>query len=142
MSEKLTMLGHLKQVAEKAKDFTAELITQVASTAASAIAEVHALKADKFEAISFSIPSSGWVAEEMGQNKYYIDIKVDGITAKDLVTVNISPVGQVTAIACGLCPTNETLQGVVRLWAEAIPTSEISAEYWVMSGKAEEETEE
>lgn len=139
MSTKLTMLEHLQKVAQKSKDFTAELISQIAEATSSALTEVHALKADRFEAVSFSVPTLGWETEEMGQYKYYIDIKVDDITAKDLVTVNISPVGQVTAIACGLCPTNETLQGLFRLRAEAIPNSEISAEYWVMSGKTETE---
>lgn len=65
----------------------------------------------------------------------YCDIAVSTITAADRVDIAIAPNSMATAIACGLCPTNQTLAGKIRVWARTVPDAAISAEYWLNQGK-------
>ena len=58
-----------------------------------------------------------------------------GVTARDRAAVAIAPAGIDVAVACGLCPTNETMAGKIRVRAKSVPAAEIAAEFWLMQGK-------
>lgn len=110
-------------------------------------------KANKASSVSISIPTSGWALlnEDLGDEPegdvevdrddglstypYYIDIPVEGVTAVDRASVTLAPGSYRTAVACGLCPTNETIQGAIRLRAASVPETAMEAEYWIENGK-------
>lgn len=133
---KLTYLNHLKACAEAAKNFTNGLVASLAQTVTEAMQEMEDVKADKQDSISLIIPATGWgIDADSGDYSSYCDIAVTGITAKDRVDITIAPGSMATAIACGMCSTNQTLAGKVRVWAMCAPDVAISAEYRINQGK-------
>lgn len=133
---KIPILPQLKKALEAAKSFTAGLLSEFATTTAGAIEEVEALKVDKRNAVTVTIPTSGWVSDtSVSAYPYKYEISVSSVTAKDFCIINIAPSSQAAAKACRLCPTNETIAGKIILRATKIPTSSIMAEYWLEKGK-------
>lgn len=133
---KMTVLAHLNACAAAAKDYTSGLVGQLADTTTAAIEEVETVKADKAQAVSVTIPASGWESDAaIAAYPNYYDIPVTAVTAADRATVTVAPNSQATAIACGLCPTNETLAGKIRIRSASVPAATISAEYWIEQGK-------
>lgn len=133
---KITLTEHLKACAEAAKNFTNGLIGQLAQTVADALEEVETVKADKPKSIVITIPVAGWKEDE-GIEAYpvYYDLSDQDATENDRATVVIAPGSMSTAIACRMCPTCETLTGIIRIRAGSAPMEAISAEYWLDQGK-------
>lgn len=133
---KMTRIEHLKACAEAAKRFTNGLVAELAQTVTDAMQEMENVKADKQASVSITIPTTGWGIDEASDSyPNYCDIPVAGVTAKDRVDIAIAPGSMDTAIDCGLCPTNETLAGKIRVWARSVPTEAIAAEYRLNQGK-------
>lgn len=133
---KLILTEHLQACAEAAKDFTNGLVAQLAQTVTEAIQEMETVKADKPETVSVTIPTSGWGTDAASENyPNYYDITVAGVTGKDRADIAIAPDSIEEAVSCGLCPTNQTAEGKIRVWAKTVPTAAISAEYWLVQGK-------
>lgn len=132
-SEKVTTLSQLQTAAARSLQASGE----VAQAAADAIEEaLDTLKQNKPQATAIIIPITGWnYSARLTCYKYYYDIDIEGITANDRAEVTVAPESVEAAVACGLCPTNETLDGVLRLRANSIPAEEIEAEYWIENGK-------
>lgn len=108
----------------------------VAEAAAAAIEEVlDIIKADKSEPVSITILTTGWISDDNEKYPFYYDISVENITDNDRAEITIAPENLDTAKSCGLCPTNETSTGIIRLRSTDIPTEEIAAEYWLEVGK-------
>lgn len=96
-----------------------------------------------------TVPATGWAKDEAGSADYpyCYDIPVENVTAADRAAVTILPGSYAVAVACGLCPANETLDptgtapegqptiGYIRIRSAHVPTDSISAEYWVENGK-------
>lgn len=96
--------------------------------------DLNAMK--KGTSIAVTIPASGWSEDTTyADYPYCYDIAVSGITAKDRVGITIAPGSLATAVACKLCPTNNTMAGKIRIWAKAVPNAAISAEYWLDQGE-------
>lgn len=96
--------------------------------------DLNAMK--KGASIVVTIPASGWSEDTTyADYPYCYDIAVSGITAKDRVGITIAPGSLATAVVCKLCPTNNTMAGKIRIWAKAVPTAAISAEYWLDQGE-------
>lgn len=96
--------------------------------------DLNAMK--KGVSIAVTIPASGWSKDTTyADYPYCYDIAVSGITAKDRVGITIAPGSLATAVACKLCPTNNTMAGKIRIWAKAVPNAAISAEYWLDQGE-------
>ncbi len=132
---KFAILEHLKASSEASKNFVAGLIGEVVGTVAEALEEMKRAKADKASAIAITIPVSGWGSDNnAGYPKYY-DIVVEGLTASDRAEITIAVDSMGTAKACGLCPTNETQEGRIRIRAASVPETEIAAECWIEDGK-------
>ena len=96
--------------------------------------DLNAMK--KGESIAVTIPTTGWVKDTTYTDyPYCYDIAVSGITAKDRVGITIAPGSMANAVACKLCPTNNTMANKIRLWTKTVPTAAISAEYWLDQGE-------
>ena len=133
---KLTILNHLKACAEAAKSYASSLVSELAQTVTGAIEEMDVLKSDKQVKTAITIPSTGWLEDKSIANyPKYCDIAATGVKATDRVDIAIDPNSMATAIACGLCPTNQTMDGWIRVWSRVVPTASISAEYWLNQGK-------
>lgn len=126
---KITVISQLKACAKAARGFVGEL----AAAAVDAIAELESAKADKPQKVSVTIPITGWGMDSGDYPKYY-DIAVDGVTVNDRARVYIAPDSQKTASACGMCSTNETLAGKVRIRAREVPAAAIQAECEIEKG--------
>lgn len=136
MSSHITMLQHLVKCANGAKTFTEQLITPIVETIASAMVEIEGLKANKPQAIFLIISKEEWQeTSEDAPYPYECSIAIPDLTALDIVTVTISPQSQEIALACGLCSTNQSDDGTVRLWVEQIPVAEMIGEYYITQGK-------
>lgn len=135
---KITTITHLEELANKSKSYTGELVADVASAVADVVAEVDAIKADKPEAVAFAINITDWFSSGITDFPYGIDIEITDLSADDIVTVTIKPASLSTAEECGLCPTCDTYDGGFTLYAAAVPSAEIAAEYYITKGTVSE----
>ena len=132
---KLILQEHLKACAEAAKNFANGLMGQVLQAVTDALGEMDIVKADKPEAVAITIPVEGWQEDDSEEYPVYYDIPAAEATALDRASVTIAPSGMAAAIACGMCPTNQTVPGAIRIRAATAPAEEIPAEYWLEQGK-------
>ncbi len=138
-----TLCNHIKDVKATAEQ-SGSAVAALAENTAASLEEIDGLfstKQDKATSVPFTIPADGW-AETTGSGEgnlsgyaYCYDLTAPGVTAKDRADVVISPGSMDTALDCGICPTNESLDGIIRLRAANKPDEPITAEYWVYSGK-------
>lgn len=134
---KLSLTRHLQACAEKARDFANGLVAELAQTVADALVEIEDVKQDKPASTAITIPASGWSTtdESLDEYPYHYDIPVTGVTALDRAEITLAPGSANTATACGLCPTNETFAGYIRIHSVQIPDADMEAEYWIENGK-------
>ena len=132
---KITVFEHLRACAEEARDYAGGLVAKLAKTATEAIEELEQAKADRAQSVAITIPATGWASETGGDYPHYYDIAAEGVTASDRAEITIAPGSLGTAKACGLCATNETMTGKIRVRAINIPAEAISAEFWIEDGK-------
>ena len=132
--DKITIFGQLKSLAQAAKNFSNNLVGELANATAEAIEEINDLKSDKVKVVSVSIPITGWNSDSGSYPNYY-DIAVEGVTENDIAEVTVTLASMDIAVSCGLCPINETLAGKIRIRAKTVPTSEICVEYVISKGK-------
>ena len=139
--------NHIRAIKQTAEQ-SGSAVSALAQATAASVAEIEGIlneKQDAGSAVPFTVPADGWASveidegseemDDMHEYSFYFDLAVDGITAKDRADVTIAPGSVETATACGLCPTTETLEGKIRLRAVNKPDEEITAEYWICSGK-------
>ncbi len=132
---KITVFEHLRACAEEARDYAGGLVAKLAKTATEAIEELERAKADKAQSVAITIPATGWASDSGGDYPHYYDIAAEGVTANDRAAITIAPGSLGTAKTCGLCATNETMAGKIRVRAIQVPAEAISAEFWIEDGK-------
>lgn len=132
---KITVFEHLKACAEEARDYAGGLVAKLAKTATEAIEELEQAKADKAQSVAITIPATGWASDSGGDYPHYYGIAAEGVTANDRAAITIAPGSLGTAKTCGLCATNETMAGKIRVRAIQVPAEAISAEFWIEDGK-------
>lgn len=132
---KITVFEHLKACAEEARGYAGGLVAKLAKTATEAIEELEQAKADKAQSVAITIPTTGWASDSGGDYPHYYDISAEGVTANDRAAITIAPGSLGTAKTCGLCATNETMAGKIRVRAIQVPAEAISAEFWIEDGK-------
>lgn len=133
---KIAVIEHLRSCAVASRNFVTGLIGDVAGTVADALEELDRAKANKTGSTAVKIPVSGWGTDNsIATYPKYYDIAVNGITAKDRAEITIAPGSLDEAKACGLCPTNETLEGKIRVRASSVPMTAIAMECWIEDGK-------
>ena len=82
-----------------------------------------------------TIPTSDWQLNSDHEIFNYIcPLEIAGVTANDVVNINLAPESHGAAILCGLCATLEISDGVISLFAKTAPTVDISAEYYILKG--------
>lgn len=134
MSKAIT-LAHLGTALDKVLALFAELTTNVNG----AVQTLDKAKPDKAAAVGVTIPADGWTDDETYEDyPLHYDIEAEGVTEADYATVSLSPASQATAASCGLCRTNQTINGAIRLWAQTAPAEAMSAEYRIETGKESE----
>lgn len=132
---KITVFEHLRACAEEARDYAGGLVAKLAKTATEAIEELEQAKADRAQSVAITIPATGWKSDSSGDYPHYYDIAAEGVTASDRAAITIAPGSLGTAKTCGLCATNETMAGIIRVRSTSIPAAEIAAEFWIEDGK-------
>ena len=75
-----------------------------------------------------TIPNTGWVATtpEDDEYPYTLEIEAAGVLESHNANVTIDLLSVPVAVACGLCPTMQTLTGKLKFWAREVPSSAIS----------------
>ena len=135
--------GQLRTALQRSR---AEMLTNIASCALASANAIEGILNDYpgSEQITIAATSALWTrdSEETTAYKYHYDISDDNVTEDDIAVVTIARNSYSAAGNCGLCPQNETLDGTIRLRAKSIPSSSITAEYFVLKGKQEQEEEE
>lgn len=88
-------------------------------------------KADVNAKVDFTIPTSGWGTDSsVPSHPYYIDFPVEGLTADDILRVDVAPGSSAVAEAAKFTST-QTYAGKFRLRCKVIPTAPITAQYHI-----------
>lgn len=69
----------------------------------------------------------------MDRYSKYIDLDIDGITSKDVISISVTPACAATASYAQFA-NPETFDGYVRLRAVSVPTTAITAQYYIVQG--------
>ena len=109
-------------------------LIRLAGAVTEALEEMDAAKADKPSVVSATLPATGWNRDGSSAYPYYYDLAAAGVTAADIASVTVSPSGIGAAVACGLCPTNETIADAIRFRSYEAPTAAIAVEYEIAKG--------
>ena len=80
---------------------------------------------------NITIPAAGWVpvaenAEGVGDYKYTIDIAMTEATEEHFPSVALDIGSLEIAADAEMCPTIQTLDGIVRFWAMTVPTADLT----------------
>lgn len=130
-------------------DNAGSAVAALATATDQSLEEIEAALNDIPASTPFTILAASWMMDDtaddaagaedaddtMSTFPYYFDLAVEGVTSADHATVTLAPESYSAALACGLCPTNETISGAIRLRAATAPAHSISGEYWVEDGK-------
>ena len=89
-------------------------------------------------AASVSLALANWAQNTSEGTKYqwYYDISVTGLTANDIVTVNIPRASKSIADAAEILDTNESSAGSVRIFAKRKPSAAFTVYYHIHKGTA------
>ena len=84
-----------------------------------------------------TIPHTGWALQDgsldgqgnlnTDEYRYYVDVPVEEAAETQFPNVALHKAALVTAKNAGLCPTVQTLAGVLRLWAKSSPEEDMEA---------------
>lgn len=131
---------HLKLLAQKAKQYTAGLVSELSAATLEAMKEMDNAKVDKISAVAVTISTDGWVEDETWE-EYPLrhDITAAGVTAADRADVILSPGSLTAAAECGICQTCETQNGKICIWAKKAPGESLTAEYQIIQGETNKE---
>ena len=88
----------------------------------------------KISSAALTIPIDGWIEDDAVPFNRYFDFEISSLTADDVVNIVISPNNQGLCVDCGLCPTCEIFNGILRFRAKSTPTADISAEFYILKG--------
>ena len=76
-----------------------------------------------------TIPNSGWTTADPGNEEFPYTIEIDAQEVLESYDANVTIdlLSVPAAVACGLCPTMQTLTGKLKFWSRQTPDTEISA---------------
>ena len=136
VSEKAVNIAVPTKVSELANDSLFQTNSEVAQAIQTAIAKTGHASFKKVDAVPDAETAEDNVMYlVMNSKTKHYDIAAEGVTASDRAEITIAPGSLGTAKACGLCATNETMAGKIRVRAINIPAEAISAEFWIEDGK-------
>ena len=92
----------------------------------------------KITSTKFNISVDGWIEDSDSDAtfNFVYHFSVKGLTANDVVNINIAPDSLGICVNCGLCPTCEISDDIITLRSKSIPTDTISAEFYLLKGLA------
>lgn len=92
------------------------------------------VKANTINIHTLTIPTTSQLIDDtVDRYSKYIDLDIDGITSKDVISISVTPASaKVASYAQFANP--ETFDGYVRLRAVSVPTSAITAQYYIVQG--------
>lgn len=149
------LCGYLKAVNATA-EHSSSAVANLGALLDQSLQEVEDALNDFPRSTPVTISAAGWQREGISEGDgnveatlypYYYDIPAENVDAADRASVTVSPESYSVAVACGLCPANETLDppgdtpegqpriGKIRIRAARAPTDSIEAEYWIEKGK-------
>lgn len=132
-------VGHTHDDRYYTEDETDALVTGKLDVLSKSTATALAAKPNKISPHQLTIPIEGWQTDDTVERyTNYIDIDVDTITANDVVTVNVVPASAKVA-SCAQFTNPETFNGYIRLRAASVPTSIITAQYYIVEGGGQTE---
>ncbi len=137
-TSKVTTLAHLKDLADRNIQHTDNLVAELAEAVADVVEEVNQIKADKASAAAFTIETTNWSASGYADYPYAWTYTISDLTTYDSVTITVTPESIDTAMECGLCPTCKSDEATLTIYAAAVPSASISAEYYVVKGTVSE----
>ena len=139
MAADYTKLPRLRALRSMALKIKAEHVA-ILETCSEAILELAGVKADKPEVVTVTIGTTTgttgntgvWIKDDLYEDfPYYYDIPATGVTADDIVDMNIAFSSYQTVSQCGLSKVNESLADKIRIRSYTVPTSSITAYYRV-----------
>ncbi len=75
--------------------------------------------------MDLTIPAAGWVRDGTGRYPFRRDVPAATATEVMIPSLTVLQAGEDAAIACGLCPRAQTLDGAVRVFAASAPAVNI-----------------
>lgn len=92
------------------------------------------VKANTINIHTLTIPTTSQLTDDtVDRYSKYIDLDIDGITSKDVISISVTPASaKVASYAQFANP--ETFDGYVRLRAVSVPTTAITAQYYIVQG--------
>lgn len=112
--------------AEAAEKTALEVKEQLENYAASSVTEQDII-----------IPTTGWAAAEAGEyDGIYVDVPIEGAAPSMIPLVSIMPSAEKIAQACSFGGSPMTMEGKIRIYAQAAPTQPISASVALLSTSA------
>lgn len=121
----------------------AKQTADTAGTAVSALADAVSESLDEIDGIftdlgqtliDGNLPVTGWVdntdeeSKTAGYDKMY-SLTTEGATVDDSARVIIYPTSEDTALACGLCPSTDVVDGAIIFYAVTVPEEAIAIHY-------------
>lgn len=79
-----------------------------------------------------TIPSTGWVANT-GDYPYKIDVAISDVTVNDIVDTSIAPNDADIVFEAEICPTIDSYDGGITIYAKRVPTASISFTYMIVA---------
>lgn len=92
------------------------------------------VKANTINIHTLTIPTTSQLTDDtVDRYSKYIDLDIDGITSKDVISISVTPASaKVASYAQFANP--ETFDGYIRLRAVSVPTTAITAQYYIVQG--------
>ena len=87
--------------------------------------------------VDITIPASTWAAND-GDYPFVANIVNADITADTIPFLSLLPASMSAAADCGICPTCETVDGALKVYAKVAPTADISAALTLIAPKGGE----
>ena len=81
----------------------------------------------KVQRLDIFIPTSGWTTGEGDAYHLQLDLPLDDISSDMIPALTVLPDGWPHAVACGLAPFVQTVDGAIRLFANSVPSNAIPA---------------
>ena len=92
------------------------------------------VKANTINIHTLTIPTTSQLTDDtVDRYSKYIDLDIDGITSKDVISISVTP-ASAKAASYAQFANPETFDGYVRLRAVSVPTTAITAQYYIVQG--------
>lgn len=92
------------------------------------------VKANTINIHTLTIPTTSQLTDDtVDRYSKYIDLDIDGITSKDVISISVTP-ASAKAASYAQFANPETFDGYVRLRAVSVPTTAITTQYYIVQG--------